>query len=76
MLENTITILTSGEEKNGNAIFFRKILFAKYKCVMLWLLSIISLTEFLYLFLQKTDDDIIRTFFIKYFNSTDSRIIL
>jgi len=45
-----------------------KFLSRKYKCVIIWLISIISMSEMIYLILQKSSDTVLSEVFQKYLN--------
>ena len=51
------------ETNDGNKCvnFMRK----KYKCIMIWMLSIISITQFLIIIFDKMDEKLVNKFFYK-----------
>lgn len=50
--------------------FFSRFMSKKYKCVIIWLVSMISMSEMIYLLLQKSDDLPIKAVLLKYLNVT------
>jgi hypothetical protein len=75
-LDTTSTLMneTNKKEENTDSIFikfFRK----KYKCVLMWLLSIIAVSQLFIIIFEKIDKDILtkvlsNLFFVEKINST------
>ena len=63
---NESQIKCNCEEKSSNYCvrFLRK----KYKCCLLWLLSIISFTQLIYIILDKIDNSLLQNIVIKLLN--------
>ena len=58
------------EEKSPN--FCVRFLRKKYKCCLLWLLSIISGTQLLYIILDKIDTRLLENMFVKFVNMSEN----
>ncbi|MDP2793060.1 MAG: hypothetical protein Q8O25_03095 [Sulfurisoma sp.] len=59
------------DEKNTNPDCVATFLSRKYKCVVIWLISIISVSEMIYLLLQKTPDSSFENMINLFLNITE-----
>jgi hypothetical protein len=67
MQENSILKELGNNERRS---CFERFLLKKYKCIIIWLISIISITELIYLLLEKSSDSVINDILNKYLNNT------
>ena len=58
------------KNNNTNESCLTRFLHKKYKCIIIWMISIISMSQFLYLLLQNNYDEILIKLLEIAFNST------
>jgi glycerol-3-phosphate responsive antiterminator len=61
-------------EKTENTTKFERFLAKKYKCIIIFLMSILSISEMMYLILQKNSSTLVTDVVAKYFNVTNKKI--
>ena len=61
-------------EKTGNTSRFERFLAKKYKCLIIFIMSILSISEMIYLILQKNSSTLVSDVVAKYFNVTNKKI--
>jgi hypothetical protein len=61
-------------EKNENTSKFERFLIKKYKCFIILIMSILSISEMIYLILQKNSNTLISDVVATYFNETNKKI--
>jgi len=58
-------------KNDGDESCFLKFMSRKYKCVIIWLMSIISVSEAIYLTMQQPESSAIKSILLKYLNVTN-----
>lgn len=61
-------------EKNENTSRFERFLIKKYKCFIILIMSIVSISEMIYLILQKNSSTLVSDVVSSYFNVTNKKI--
>jgi hypothetical protein len=61
-------------EKNENTSKFERFLIKKYKCFIILIMSILSISELIYLILQKNSNTLVSDVVATYFNGTNKKI--
>jgi hypothetical protein len=61
-------------EKNENNSKFERFLIKKYKCFIILIMSIVSISEMIYLILQKNSSTLVSDVVANYFNVTNKKI--
>jgi hypothetical protein len=61
-------------EKNENTSRFERFLIKKYKCFIILIMSIVSISEMIYLILQKNSSTLVSDVVSNYFNVTNKKI--
>ena len=61
-------------EKTGHTSRFERFLAKKYKCFIILIMSILSISEMIYLILQKNSSTLVSDVVAKYFNVTNKKI--
>jgi hypothetical protein len=56
--------------KKENSSRFERFLVRKYKCFIIFIMALLSISEMIYLVLQKNSDSFINDVIEKYFNAT------
>jgi hypothetical protein len=62
-------------EKTPNKSKFERFLIKKYKCFIILIMSILSISEMVYLILQKNSNTLVSDVVAKYFNVTNKKIV-
>lgn len=60
--------------KNENTSKFERFLIKKYKCFIILIMSILSISEMIYLILQKNSNTLVSDVVATYFNETNKKI--
>ena len=68
---NAMKIVEDGELGLGDEKCVSTFLTRKYKCLIIWCISIISVTEMIYLLLQKTSDASVDNVIQRFLNITE-----
>jgi len=62
-------------KNDGDESCFFRFMSKKYKCVIIWLISIISVSEAIYLTLQQPESSSIKTILLRYLNVTNDMFL-